>query len=451
MNISQKDHILTQIDEILSFDFDDLILKNNTTDNVDDIFYGEYSVSEFKDLYHRTFNQLKSELEDGLGMILPNTINTGSEFGGIDLYNEIGQFLSYLKQFAKRNTAASHLRRFIYYQIFHGFWDRSSVKQHRLDGLKIKHAEERIELVSKDLAERLEQFKSLKEEFEKSQLSIDDANLKYEQKLLEIEQAEKGIGEKADEIESLLSKSKDSEEQISNIQDTYKDQLASIKENKRAYEDDYKLKLEQFEIINERIGKLEKDNQRLNEQLIEEYEFIKSKEDEINKLVGLAADGSLGYKFNERKKNLERYALIWAISTAVASVASIIWIYLVFTDFSSDLGVPWVNLVVNAIKTSPAWLLVGFCIAQYKKERDYQEQYAFKSAVAMTITSYSDMLSNNKQEDISIKESLLLQAVNNIYDKPTIVQEKNNVTEKSLEQAKGLIASAVDLLKNSKS
>lgn len=140
-----------------------------------------------------------------------------------------------------------------------------------------------------------------------------------------------------------------------------------------------------------------------------------------------------------------------AISTAIASILSIVWVYLVFTNFSSDLGMPWVNLVVNAVKTSPAWLLVEFCIAQYKKEREYQEQYAFKSAVAMTITSYSDMLSDNKHDEISIKERLLLQAVNNIYEKPTIVQEKKNITEKFLEQAKGLLSSAVDLVKSANS
>lgn len=451
MNLNQKEHILNQIDEILSFDFDELVLQNNSTDNINDILYGDYPVSEFKSLYLRTFNQLKSELITGLGTILPNTITTGNEFGTIDLYTEIGQFLSYVKIFAQKDSAANSLKRFIYYQIFHGFWDKSSVRQHRLEGLKIKDAEETVELVSKDLERRLGEFKSLKEEFEKSQILIDDAKTKHEQKLLEIERAEKDIQVKASEIENLLDKSKNSEEQISNIQVVSKAELTSIKDSKRSYEEDYKLKIEQFEAINKRFETIEKENLDFSDSLIGKYEFIKSKEDEINKLVGLAADGSLGYKFNERKQHLGKNANIWAISTAIASILSILWVYLVFTDFSSDLGVPWVNLVVNAVKTSPAWLLVGFCIAQYKKEREYQEQYAFKSAVAMTITSYSDMLSNNKHDEISIKESLLLQAVNNIYEKPSVFQEKKNVTENSLKQAKGLITSALDLVRSAKS
>ena len=58
-------------------------------------------------------------------------------------------------------------------------------------------------------------------------------------------------------------------------------------------------------------------------------------------------------------------------------------------------------------------LLVGFVFNQYGKERNLQEEYAFKSAIAMTLTSYSQMLSED-DGDIktkSSKQEMLLKSI----------------------------------------
>lgn len=451
MNIQQKEYILNQIEQILIFDFDELILNNNLTDNVDDILYGEYKVSEFKSLYIRAFSQLRSELEEGLGTILPNTISTGNEYAVIDLYNEITNFYTYLKNYANKDNAADYLKRQIYYQIFHGFWDKSSVKMHKIEGLKIKDAEERIELVTKNLEFRLANFEDLKNKFTESQLEIDSANIKYSEELAKIVQVDQEMQTKAEQVDTLLLKTQASDVEISKIQKSSKTELVVINETKKIYEDDFNTRKQQFDQTIKNVEVLEKKNQEINDSINEACTKILAQEEQIVSLIGRAADGSLGYKFNDRKTELAKNAQYWIIGTGVATICAIVWVYLVFTKFSTDLNIPWINLLVNAIKTSPAWLLVGFCIGQYQKERNYQEQYAFKSAVAMTITSYSDLLSNNKSDEISVKESLLLQAVNNIYEKPTLVQEKSNVSEKSLEQAKGLLSTTVELIKNTKS
>jgi hypothetical protein len=65
MNLSQKQSILNSIESILSFDFDQLIINNNPSGNVEDIKFGDYSVIEFKNNYLKVFNQLKQNWNRG--------------------------------------------------------------------------------------------------------------------------------------------------------------------------------------------------------------------------------------------------------------------------------------------------------------------------------------------------------------------------------------------------
>ncbi len=61
-----------------------------------------------------------------------------------------------------------------------------------------------------------------------------------------------------------------------------------------------------------------------------------------------------------------------------------------------------------------------YAIAQYNKERNFQEEYAFKSATALTIKAYSDILKDDKNKD-----ELVLKAVFGIYRSPLSQSNKN--------------------------
>lgn len=450
MNISQKEHILKDIEDILAFDFDKLIADNNKTDNVEDIFFRSYKASEFKTHYERAFVQLKIELEQGLGLFLPNLINTGSEYGTIDIYNETSTFLSYLRIFAHKDIAADALNRIIYYEIFHGFWDRSSIKIHNLKGIDLVGAENRIQLLSKTLEDRISEFKSLKEEnigeFEKIEEMIKNFNNEADN----IRDVHQDVLNKASDIDRLLGKSNESMQNISEVQKVSNSELKEIKKYNQNYQEEFKTKLEEFDNLNAKVVKLETENRKLNEEIVNSHNNIKSQEETIIKLIGMAADGSLGYKFDDRNKQLSNSAKGWIYGTVISVVATIVWVYLVFTVLPSKIGVEWIDLIINAIKTSPGWFLVAFCVNQYKKERNYQEQYAFKSAVAMTLTSYTNMLSDETPDKMSVKDSLLIQAVTGIYREPSLDKDEINVPEKALDKAKELLQSTADLIKSVK-
>ena len=64
MNISQKQTILSEIETMQSFDFDNMILSQfpEHTD-FNSIMFGNYNVLDFKSLFYKAITQLKAELE----------------------------------------------------------------------------------------------------------------------------------------------------------------------------------------------------------------------------------------------------------------------------------------------------------------------------------------------------------------------------------------------------
>jgi hypothetical protein len=101
-------------------------------------------------------------LESGLGLMLPNQEIFNNEFSSATLDTESNAFLSHLQNFANRNIAADILKRFIYYQIREGFWDKSTVNIHDVNVEKLSQAQENLILTDKILAKNIEVFESLK-------------------------------------------------------------------------------------------------------------------------------------------------------------------------------------------------------------------------------------------------------------------------------------------------
>jgi len=115
--------------------------------------------------------------------------------------------------------------------------------------------------------------------------------------------------------------------------------------------------------------------------------------------------------------------MIWGMTSIVAVACAAAWVIFIFNHYGGfqlsvksnevSYSTSWLMLIINALRTSPAFILVYFCLAQYTKERVLQEEYAFKSAVSMTITAYAAMI-NAEQE----KTQLLMSTVQGVYIPP---------------------------------
>jgi hypothetical protein len=156
----------------------------------------------------------------------------------------------------------------------------------------------------------------------------------------------------------------------------------------------------------------------------EHLEYTESRKEEIERLTGMAADGALGSKFHARETKLSKALPSWRIAIIAMTILSIFWVIVIFTFFPAKLNNEWVNLLVNLLKTTPVFILYGFVFKQYSKERNLEEEYAFKSAVAMTLTAYSRMLAEGDRDPNKSRQEMLLKSIENLYKEPKIHSEK---------------------------
>ena len=144
----------------------------------------------------------------------------------------------------------------------------------------------------------------------------------------------------------------------------------------------------------------------------------------LNELIGKEGAVKLFSTFNDRKIELEKPVKRWANIVFATGAIALVLIVGVFTNFFGFVGgfpssVDWHYLIINSLKSLPVMIVLFFTIKQYAKERSFQEEYAFRSAIALTIQAYGDIAGKNK-------EDLISKAVASIYAMPTIMKEKSS-------------------------
>lgn len=453
MNITQKQTILTEIETIQGFDFDQMVISQ-FPENTDfkTIMFGKYNVLDFKSLLFKTLKQLKSELENGLGLMLPNQENFYNDFGSVTLDSDMQNFRTYLGNIANKDNAAEVLDRLIYYQIRQGFWDRSRVKLHDVNLDKINAADLQLELVQKKLEANLESFNNLKTKFETKIEEVTAFFTTKQQEMAEVTRLLTEATASDTKITELVSASTNKETEIDGILKNIKDKVEVVNQNIEEYEKEFtaieknanEQKNQLFENIKQSVEKLEFAKQGI--------EFIESNRLEIIRLTGMAADGTLGSKFDERKITLANGLSFWKWGIPIVTIISIAWVIIVFTLLPAHTDNVWINLLINLLKTSPAFVLLGFVFTQYGKERNLQEEYAFKSAVAMTLTAYSNMLEKNDSEENKTRQEMLHNSIQQVYLQPQIHPKKSDkIYSMNGKHLKEAIETLSDTLKNIKS
>jgi hypothetical protein len=425
MNINQQQTILTTIDQINELDLDLLIIDAfpGETDFSKTVI-SEYNAADFLSMLRKMISQLKSEVEKGLGFFLPNRENFNNDWGQIALDTELPGLYSYLanKQFV---GAEQLLNKFIYYQIRNGFWDKSKIKTHGIDNEKIKQQFDLINLNNAALNENIELHKIIIEKTNLQYNELADLINKSVEQLSEIKELHITSEDNATEIAGLLDNSTLRRKEINDILNTATEKLEALNEDIKDYQTSYntiedsnkKLEL----LLNQSIS-----NASIN---LEKYkldlEYIESRRADIETLTGMAADSSLGTKFHQRQEDLNDGLFFWKCAVPVMTILAIVWVVIVFTCLKADFDNEFVNLGVNLLKTTPAFILMGFAFSQYSKERNLQEEYAFKSAVAMTLTAYSNMLASQDMDDNKSRQEMLLKSIEQVYVQPRIHNEKS--------------------------
>lgn len=452
MNISQKQTILTEIETMLNFDFDSMVATQFPETDFSAIMFGRYNTLEFKGLFYKTIQQFKTELVEGFGLLLPNQENFNNDYGQVTLDRDMQNLRSYVQDISNKDAATEVLDRLVYYQIRQGFWDRSSIKLHDVKTDQINAAQNALELAQKNLLLNLEKFKELKNRFDEKIEEIGTFLSAKREEMIEVNRLLTESTASNAKITELLSNATNKETEITGVVKNVSDKVITIGENITEYQTSFSaieaeattLKQQLETTISDALGDLEKSKQGIA--------FIEANRSEIVRLTGMAADGSLGSKFDQRQITLSDGLSFWKWGVPIVTILSILWVIAVFTWLPAHTDNVWINLLINLLKTSPAFILMGFVFSQYGKERNLQEEYAFKSAVAMTLTAYSSMLEKRDDEANKTRQEMLSKSIQQVYLQPRIHPEKpDKIYSMNGKHLKEAIQTLSDAVKNFKS
>jgi hypothetical protein len=140
---------------------------------------------------------------------------------------------------------------------------------------------------------------------------------------------------------------------------------------------------------------------------------------QLNNLITPAAAGSLSKSFIERRDSLASLRNLWLyIATAIAVGAALGFLFLGISlakalASGTSSGNIWAVIGLRFLFLVPIFVLLGFALAQYRKERNFEEEYAHKAAVAVTLPNYGDLLPEG-----SVRQQIINGAANVIFSSP---------------------------------
>lgn len=431
MNSTQRQNILDEIDKFKKSDFYTPFNKVHASDEtIDSVYYSDYSVSELISLANRAILQLEKMLNSDVWQVLQCDNVTLPIYGTISLPSNISNITNRLLNATYKDAALS-IKAQISYQMRYGFWEQPK----RVD-LKIREAslcklETRAELTMSHVDAKVEKVNMLIRNLEEDQkqLEILIQTKKQELETLKNNQSESNV---------LLENIKNVQHNASNVRDsieTLNGQANNIVIALGAVQKHMQEQIQENEEMTVSAKKaledFNSDASKKISQISNDYNKVSNHTEEVRKMMHFIKDGTLTHSFNDRKKSIQKAVDTWQWLSIISALLMGGWIFIVFkylnvsiaegSVIANSAAIVFANLFINIAKTSPMIVLFWFVLAQYKKERNLLEEYAFREAVAATLTSYLDQLDGETDKN---KCTLLMNTVEKLYTKPTISQDE---------------------------
>lgn len=450
MNANQRQSILDAIVEFEKADFE-TPFKNKYKDTAtfDSIVIADYSIDELFAMAKRAIAQLKEFLDNGNWQVVPSDNIPMSIYGNITLRNVIVSFTNSFKS-AAYEQAATQVKSLVYFEMRCGFWDQPKRVELGIRESSLKTLEQRAELTMSHIDARENKVKLLIDELELKKLEI-----------------EKLINTKRQELEALKNNQSESNvilEKIKGAQQTATSAQTAIETlNGEANNIVTALKnaqthiIDQIEINKETISQSKKALEDFREEattkiskITSDFDSVSNNAEEVRKMMGYIADGTLSHSFNKRKEDLSTQITKWFWASVIIAVLAIGWVCVVFFWVGANTGSEWADILINGIKSSPLFFLLGFSISQYQKERNLMEEYAFRESVAVTLTAYLEQMPEKEDGD---KRKLLISTVEQLYTKPVIANKEYGLLKfdsKDLSDTSKTLKELVEALLNRK-
>lgn len=135
---------------------------------------------------------------------------------------------------------------------------------------------------------------------------------------------------------------------------------------------------------------------------------------QIKELLAKAVSGGLFKVFNQRQEFLSRGTRFWKWAVVASSVLVALSILVVAYICEAK---PDIIFFVRLAIMIPLAFLMFFTATQYKKERMAEEEYAFKSAISLSLEPYRDLLVRMRKED-QTEADFVKKLMDEVFDNP---------------------------------
>lgn len=435
MNSTQLKQIRENVTRYFNIEVEEFLAAAYPDALRDEKVLGEYSVQDLVYFSHKVMHNFRDALDRLDFIAFPAQYQLNNEYGGGELVSDIAGLTSCFESNRGQKTLA-FLHRLIGYQLQNGLWNLGEKSPISPLVEEVSQAKNVLKLAEKQVERSLQKVnqahadsKKVHADFLGSMSQFRDFMNKLGDLLQDaqnivsaIKDQERNAQLTSEQVNSTLKITIEKKNEIDRTNNTAVEIIATAK---NSYEN---LKNEGTILINEFTEK----SDRFSEMLTEvEANFSKFQErnEYLNDLIGREVGASLFETFKQRKKELNVGVWVWRIAVPITAVFTAGWIYYLFTESSSpELTVS--IFLLNSLKTLPVIGFLFFAIAQYTKERNFQEEYAFKSAVALTVNSYADQLKSDENKD-----RLILDSVSTIYKSPISSRAVQNTSRKNLKDA----------------
>ncbi len=443
MNQSQQQNILNVIQTFETTDFDTpLASRFKDQGPLEAIIVGDYSVLDALALARKVVRQLKMRLNSDDWQILPIALNM-PEYGQVNVENALKAITMFLSK-GDYNAAISHIKSLVFYQISYGFWNVPEKIELGIRESSLRKLEDKIQAISQAASQKYQDSEQLIERLKKKQDILNQ-----------------WMNEKNNEYQSLKDNQTESNTIIANIRNTEnntKQLSTSIESTKQEADSSIDEISANLKIVSEQIASSQKLIEKANSELEEInqtsagcLESVKKNLDETNadvteikKMMGYIGDGTLGHSFNQRQQKINKKANFWLAISFLLFLATIAWIYVIFAVFEPPTQIVWANILINAIKSSLAVFAFGYALNEYGKERNLQEEYAFRESIALTLTAYLNKLETCEKEEM---KKLLMETIEKLYTKPVISSKEYKLMKPDLKEIGEMLKPLAEAIK----
>lgn len=441
MNIQQKEQVLGLLDAFDAINFNDKVAESfKDSGDISQINIGDISVNDYVSLVNKVRHHFRQEF-DGLNYVtLPFSYNFGSEIGSGNLQSDLSNMNAYISS-ANYINSLSYVYRLANYQRVNGFWELNTRRAFKKTERKLQEEYELLEMKKSIIEQRILELDGFVGKVRDAEVRVNTFLEESQSQIKTYEALLQNLVSQNDSINNMFNSATGVVEKINSqlaLADNKNSSIDKIFDDSEKTLDAIKLNISQYK---EEYGEISKKLNALNSSFDEKLAFVVGKEeyfkernDYLDALIGREVGASLFETFKQRKNELAPSVNFWKIAVPVLAIATVLWIFFLF-HLSEGQTMDYKLIIINSIKALPAIGLLLFGISQYSKERNFQEEYAFKSAVALTLKAYSEQLISEENKD-----ALILSSVSSIYKSP-IYHSKLKV-----EDGKSAIDSVSDLL-----